>query len=49
MHEWIDIAGREYLTDYIQSGGGSVKFLCGAPDALAEIIAGRGTSGSCST
>ncbi len=37
MHEWIEIAGREYLTDYIQSGGGSVKFLCGAPDALAEI------------
>ena len=37
MHEWIEIAGREYLTDYIQSGGGSVKFLCGAPDALADI------------
>jgi hypothetical protein len=37
MNEWIDIAGREYLTDYTQSGGGSVKFLCGAPDALAEI------------
>jgi hypothetical protein len=37
MREWIEIAGREYLTDYIQSGGGSVKFLCGATDALAEV------------
>lgn len=37
MHEWIEIAGREYLTDYVQSGGGSVKFLCGAPESLAEI------------
>jgi hypothetical protein len=37
MNEWIEIAGREYLTDFTQAGGGSVKFLCGAPDALAEV------------
>ena len=36
MNDWIEIAEREYLTDFIQAGGGSVKFLCGAPEALAE-------------
>lgn len=37
MNEWIEIARREYLTDFIQAGGGSVKFLCGAPEALAGV------------
>jgi hypothetical protein len=39
MNEWIEIAGREYLADFIQAGGGAVKFLCGPPEALSEVSA----------
>ena len=39
MTEWVGIVEREYLRDFIRAGGGSVKFLCGAPAALAEVSA----------
>jgi hypothetical protein len=37
MNEWVELTDREYLSDYIRAGGGSVKFLAGLPGELAEV------------
>jgi hypothetical protein len=37
--DWLDVIDREYLSDFIPEGGGSVKFLAGAPEQNAEVSA----------
>ena len=32
---WLDTIHREYLSDYIKSGGSTVKFICGDNDILS--------------
>lgn len=39
MKEWIEVIDREYLSDFILAGGGSVKFVTGTPDDCAEVSA----------
>lgn len=39
MNPWVEVADREYLADFILAGGGSVKFLSGPVDQLAEVSA----------
>jgi len=36
---WLDTIHQEYLTDYIKSGGSTVKFICGEDPTLAEAQA----------
>jgi hypothetical protein len=35
--EWLDLLRREYLTDYIPSGGASVKVVSGSQDSLRAV------------
>jgi hypothetical protein len=37
-HEWLELIEREYLTDFITAGGGSVKFVVGDAHQL-EVVA----------
>ena len=37
--DWIGAVDREYLSDFILDGGGSVRFLVGSPDENAEVSA----------
>jgi len=39
MNDWIDIVNREYLSDFILAGGGSVKFVVGTAQESAEVSA----------
>lgn len=39
MKEWIEIIDREYLSDFLPAGGGSVKFLAGPVERAAEVSA----------
>jgi hypothetical protein len=37
VNEWVELADREYLSDFILAGGGSVRFLAGSPGELEEV------------
>jgi hypothetical protein len=39
MKEWLEIVDSEYLSEFILAGGGSVKFVTGAPADSAEVSA----------
>jgi hypothetical protein len=40
MTEWLEIADREYLSDFNFEGGGSVKFLVGADQEVIDVCEG---------
>jgi hypothetical protein len=43
MKDWLDVTDREYLSEFIPEGGGSVKFLAGLPEQNAEVSAALDT------
>jgi hypothetical protein len=36
VDKWVDVVEREYLDEYIRSGGAAVKFIAGSDDTLTQ-------------